>query len=316
MARVLFLFLDGVGLNGADPERNPFAAAQMPYLRSLLDGRQLLRTTAPYDGQIASLRAVDARLGIEGLPQSATGQASLLTGRNVAAEIGVHYGPKPNPPIASILRQDNLFSMVKRIGGEAALLNAYPPRYFASIRSGRRLHAAIPLAVTSAGIPLRTAEDLQAGLGISADFTGAGWVAQPGFPPAPVYTPAEAGMLIAKLAQKVDLAWFEYWLTDYAGHRGSLQQAITLLEGFARVLESIVNAWDMVSDLIVISSDHGNLEDLSVRGHTLNPVPALLIGPESLRKEFASNLDDLTDFVPAILRTLRKRRQDRRAGSS
>jgi 2,3-bisphosphoglycerate-independent phosphoglycerate mutase len=153
-------------------------------------------------------------------------------------------------------------------------------------------------------------------LGISADFTGAGWVAQPGFPPAPVYTPAEAGMLIAKLAQKVDLAWFEYWLTDYAGHRGSLQQAITLLEGFARVLESIVNAWDMVSDLIVISSDHGNLEDLSVRGHTLNPVPALLIGPESLRKEFASNLDDLTDFVPAILRTLHKRRQDRRAGSS
>ncbi len=310
MARVLFLFLDGVGLNGAHPEHNPFATAQMPFLRSLLDGRQLLRTTAPYDGQIASLRAIDARLGIEGLPQSATGQASLLAGRNVAAEIGGHYGPKPNPPIAAILRQENLFSMVKHMGGEAALLNAYPPRYFASIRSGHRLHAAIPLAVTSAGFPLRTAEDLQAGLGISADFTGAGWVAQPDFPPAPVYTPAGAGMLMAKLAQQVDLAWFEYWLTDYAGHRGSLKQAIKLLENFDEVLKSIVNAWDIASDLIVISSDHGNLEDLSVRGHTLNPIPALLIGPETLRKEFNSSLGDLTDFVPAILRALRKRRQD------
>lgn len=307
MARVLFLFLDGVGLNGAHSEHNPFAAAQMRCLGSLLDGRQLLRTTAPYDGQFASLRAIDARLGIEGLPQSATGQASLLTGRNVAAEIGGHYGPKPNPPIAAILRQENLFSMVKDMGGEAALLNAYPPRYFAAIRSGRRLHAAIPLAATSAGLPLLTAGDLQTGLGISADFTGAGWVAQPDFPPAPVYTPAEAGKLITKLAQKVDLAWFEYWLTDYAGHRGSLKQAITLLEGFDEVLKSIVDSWDLTSDLIVISSDHGNLENLSVRGHTLNPVPALLIGPEALRHEFNSNLDDLTDFVPAILRTLRKR---------
>jgi 2,3-bisphosphoglycerate-independent phosphoglycerate mutase len=304
MAHVLFLFLDGVGLNGAHPEHNPFAAAQMPYLESLLDGRQLLRTTAPYDGQMTSLRAIDARLGIEGLPQSATGQASLLTGRNVAAEIGGHYGPKPNPPIAAILEQENLFSMVKRLGGEAALLNAYPPRYFASIHSGHRLHAAIPFAVTSAGIPLRTAEDLQAGLGISADFTGAGWVEQPGFPPAPVYTSAEAGTLVAKLAQQVDFAWFEYWLTDYAGHRGSLQQAITLLEGFDEVLRSIVKSWDTAKDLVVISSDHGNLEDLSVRGHTLNPVPALLIGPETLRVEFASSLDDLTDFAPAILRTL------------
>lgn len=306
MTRVLFLFLDGVGLNGPLPEQNPFAAAKLPYLESLLDGRQLLRTSAPYDGQVASLRAVDARLGMNGLPQSATGQASLLTGRNVAAEIGSHYGPKPNPPIAAILREENLFTMVKRLGGVAALLNAYPPRYFASIRSGHRLHGVIPLAATAAGLPLRTSEDLQAGLGISADFTGAGWVKQPGFPPAPVYTPAEAGAQLAKLAQQVDLAWFEYWLTDYAGHRGTLQQAIGLLEGFDQVLKSIVLAWDTTSDLIVISSDHGNLEDLSVRGHTLNPVPALLIGPENLRREFVSSLHCLTDFVPAILQTLGK----------
>ena len=44
-----------------------------------------------------SLLALDAGLGVEGLPQSATGQAVLLTGVNIPAELGYHYGPKPNP---------------------------------------------------------------------------------------------------------------------------------------------------------------------------------------------------------------------------
>jgi 2,3-bisphosphoglycerate-independent phosphoglycerate mutase len=304
MARVLFLFLDGVGLNGDNPNRNPFAVAHMPILENLLGRQRLLASSVPYEGQQATLLAVDAQLGIDGVPQSATGQASLLTGRNVPAEIGSHYGPKPNPQIAAILKGNNLFAMVLKRGGTAALLNAYPPRYFESIRSGRRLYSAIPLAATTAGLSLKTVEDLQDRHALAADFTGAGWAAQPGFPPAPIYTPDEAGAILAQLSQQVDLAWFEYWLTDYAGHRGTMTQSVSLLESFDAVLGGLIGAWEMSRDLIVITSDHGNLEDLDKRGHTKNPVPAILIGPKRMRHDFATSLVRLTDFAPAVLRTI------------
>jgi bisphosphoglycerate-independent phosphoglycerate mutase (AlkP superfamily) len=149
-----------------------------------------------------------------------------------------------------------------------------------------------------------TAEDLQAKRALSADFTGAGWAAQPDFPPAPIYTPAEAGALLARLSLNYHLAWFDYWPTDYAGHRGTLAQGISLLETFDAVLHGLFTAWGDRQDLIVMTSDHGNIEDLDRRGHTLNPVPALLIGPLNLRREFSTHVKDLTDITPAVLRVI------------
>lgn len=304
MARVLILFLDGVGLAPADPARNPFAAANMPALAESLGGRKLVEGAAPFDGPRASLRAVDACLGIPGPPQSATGQASLLTGRNVPREIGEHYGPKPNPAVAAILRQDTLFHQVLRRGGRAALINAYPPRYFAAIESGRRLYSAIPLAATAAGVPLKTAEDLRLGRALSADFTGAGWASQPGFPSAPVYSPEEAGALLARQTEDYDLTWFDFWPSDYAGHQGDLGAAVGLLEAFDGVWGGLVRAWGDRGDLIVLTSDHGNLEDLSQRGHTRNPVPVLVVGPQPLRGDFCRGLTDLTSVAPATLEAI------------
>lgn len=304
MSRVLVLLLDGVGLGSDDPDHNPFSAAHLPTLEALLDGRRLLASSAPHQGERASLLAVDVCLDVDGTPQSATGQATILTGRNIPAVIGGHYGPKPNRAISEILLENNLFIEVTRRGGSAALLNAYPPRYFQSIHSGRRLYSAIPLAVTIAGLDLMTAEDLQANHALSADFTGVGWVAQPGLPPVPVYTPEEAGIMLAHLSLKYHLSWFDLWPTDYAGHRGTLAQAVTLLESFDAVLGGLVKAWGSRQDLIVLISDHGNLEDLAHRSHTLNPVPAILIGPKEIRRYFASDLDDLTSFAPAVLRAI------------
>jgi hypothetical protein len=298
---VLVLFVDGVGLGPDDPAVNPFAAADMPALRAALGGSRVLAEAAPCVGPQATLLALDACLGVAGDPQSATGQAVLLTGRNVPAEIGEHYGPKPNPPVAAILRERNLFGEVLARGGRAALLNAYPPRYFEMIASGRRLYSSIPLAATAAGVPLRTAEDLQNGKALSADFTGQGWADQPGFPPAPILQLAEAGGRLAELARSVDLAWFDFWPSDVAGHRGEMAPARALLEHLDGVLGGLFRAWDGSPDLVLLTSDHGNLEDLAERGHTRNPVPALLIGPPDVRAAVAPRLRDLTDVHDVIL---------------
>jgi len=310
----LFLFLDGVGLGADNPEINPFALASMPNLRGLLGGRRMvfeaLRDGYPYfriETERATLLPLDASLGVPGLPQSASGQATLLTGVNVPAAIGYHYGPKPNPEVAELLLNGNLFSRIKQSGLKAALLNAYPPGYFSAIESGRRLFSAIPLAVTSAGIPLRTLDDLFAGEALSADFTGEGLRERLGLPDTPVLQPFEAGERLAALTRTVDFAFFEFWLSDYAGHSQDMAAARSLLETFDQVLAGLLASWEDREGLVLLTSDHGNLEDLSTRRHTANPVPALLVGTQALRDSFAASLQDLTDITPAILNYLENR---------
>jgi 2,3-bisphosphoglycerate-independent phosphoglycerate mutase len=304
MTSVLMLFLDGIGLGDDDPNINPFVKAKLPNLNQLIDQRPLTRQAAPYHGPFASLLSLDACLGVPGTPQSASGQATLLTGRNVPQEIGCHYGPKPNPEIASILSQGNLFMEVVTKGRKTALLNAYPPRYFQGIESGRRLYSAIPFALTAAGLPLMTADDLQHGDALSVDFTGEVWSAQPGFPPAPIYTTEQAGALLSDLSGRYDLAWFDFWPSDYAGHRREMDQAVELLETFDQVFGALTERWDVQQDLILLTSDHGNLEDLSQRQHTHNPVPCILIGPAQIREVLSRELNDLTDVASAIRKIL------------
>jgi hypothetical protein len=302
ISNLLLLFLDGVGLGADDPEHNPFATAHLPNLTELLDGRRLLAHTPRSESARALFIPTDACLGVAGTPQSATGQATILTGRNVPQAIGYHWGPKPNAAIAEIIRRESLFLQLKRRGLEAALLSGYPARYFEAIASGRRSYSAVPLAVTAAGLPLFTAADLRAGRAFATDFTNQGWHTHLGLADVPLYEPRQAGRRLAEAARAYPFAFFEHWLTDYAGHRGSLAEARALLETFDAVLGGLLEAWEDASGLIIITSDHGNLEDLSHRRHTCNPVPTLIIG--DARHAFADGLHDLTGFAPRILSAL------------
>ena len=300
--RVLFVFLDGVGLGESNPETNPFARVEMPNLSRLLEGRSLLKEAAPFHGEHASLLAVDPNVGVNGLPQSATGQAILLTGKNIPAELGYHYGPKPNREVAAYLNDGTLFSDFIKAGKKAVLLNAYPPRYFDGVNSGKRLYSSIPLAVTNAGIPLFRHEDLFAGRALSADFTGEGWRTMLGYIDAPVMEPAHAGQALGALAKQYDFSLFEYWASDYAGHGQEMDTAIQLMETFDGVLGGLVADWN--DGLLLVTSDHGNMEDLSTRRHTDAVVPALIIGEKAAREEFTQHMKDLTDIAPAIRRAV------------
>lgn len=297
----LFLFMDGIGFGEPDPESNPFAAARTPTLDALLGGARLLKGAAPRHTARASLLALDANLGVPGLPQSATGQAALLTGKNVPQLVGEHYGPKPNKAVAAVVKEDNLFIQLTQRGYRATLLNAYPPRYFEGIQSGKRLLSAIPLAVSSAGIALKTNDDLMHGDGFSADFTGEAWRTQLGFREAPVTTNEGAGRRLAEVTQTYDLAFFEFWPSDYAGHHQDRAGAIDLLQRFDQVMAGLLATWNDDEGLILVTSDHGNMEDLSQRHHTNNPVPALVIGSQALRQRFCAGLETLADVTPAIL---------------
>ena len=297
--RVLFIFLDGIGLGVNDPEVNPLARANMPNLNALLDGRSLLKGSAPFVGEHATLLAIDPSVGVDGLPQSATGQAMLLTGVNVSKEIGYHYGPKPNPEVARYLNGETLFSRCIVNERKATLLNAYPPRYFDGIDSAKRIYSSIPMAVTNAGLGLFKQEDFYEGRAMPADFTGEGWRSFLGFTDSPVMDPHEAGRKLISLAMEYDFSLFEYWASDYAGHKQQMDWAVSQMEMFDGVMGGLME--EMNEELLVlVTSDHGNMEDMSTRRHTDAMVPALVIGEKAAREEFTRGMMDLTHIAPAI----------------
>lgn len=249
--KLLFLFLDGIGLGEDNPEINPFAKTSMPYLESLLGNKKLTKSIESVDNEFVSLHAVDPNLGVKGLPQSATGQAVLLTGINIPKELGYHYGPKPNPETAKYLEADTIFHKVIKADKKTALLNAYPPRYFDGIDSGKRLYSSIPLALTNAGVSLFTHEDYFAGKALSADFTGQGWHDFLNFPNAPIFDPHTAGIKLAQLAKEYDFSFFEYWASDYAGHKQDMDSAVEQLETFDAVLAGLLSSWRSEDGLIL-----------------------------------------------------------------
>ena len=71
-----------------------------------------------------------------------------------------------------------------------------------------------------------------------------------------------------------------------------------MMERFDEVLAGVLKTWDWDRGQIIITSDHGNVEDLGVRTHTLNPVPTIFIGREHAR--LAKRVRDLSDIAPAV----------------
>lgn len=299
-------FMDGVGLGEADANRNPFVRAHLPHLDGLLGKGWYLR---PEDGQTgrisngrASLIVTDARLGVAGRPQSATGQATILTGRNVPQIVGEHYGPKPNQAVSSVIRQGNLFQEVVSAGGRAALITPYPQGYFDAIDSGKRLLSSVPLAATSAGLPLMSADDLRAGRAVSPGFTGQGWHDHLGYTDIPLLTLTEAGRQIATIAEGYHFSFFEHWPSDRTGHRGPIDQAVEHLSIIDQVVGGLLEAWDEQHGLLIITSDHGNIEEKDHRQHSLNPVPTILVGRGHER--LATMIDSLVDIAAVVRRFL------------
>lgn len=299
---ILLFFLDGVGLGDDDPDRNAFAQADLPTLHALTGGKRWLRDLPTGDNGRALFIPTDACLGVPGVPQSATGQASIMTGRNVPRIIEGHYGPKPDARISAVIRRDSLVRRLNQQGLRSSFLNAYPAAYLERIAHGTRLRSANQLAMHVGGAPMLGPEALYRGEAISADFTGEAWRTLLGYGDAPIITLFEAGQRMARLARHADFTLFDHWLTDYVGHRCEMGRAVEVLEQLDEVVAGLLSEWDYTDGLIIITSDHGNLEDCGARRHTQNSVPTLIIG--DARHEFGEGLTDLTDFAKPVLRLL------------
>lgn len=292
----ILLFLDGLGL-GTIGDHNPLSHPDtMPHVRSFcgipwLAGAHIQRSDC-------LLKPIDATLGIPGLPQSATGQTTIYTGYNAAKFRGKHQTGFANGSLRQLIEPHGLFKRVVARGGTATLANLYSPAYFEAIAQRRWRYSVCTLLNMTAGIPFRMQYEYEQGEAIFWDITGE-IASSRGVATAPI-TPEQAGHCLAALGNHHSVTLFECYLSDYAGHAQDYRRAVTVLQRIDRFLAAVVESLGKHTTLIVVS-DHGNVEDLSTKRHTLNAVPLWVIGPAA---PAFSKVADLTGITPTILANL------------
>ncbi len=312
----ILLFIDGVGLAPASAD-NPLVTLPMPVLQAVLGGPLTIEAVQQREGLL--LHAIDATLGIDGLPQSGTGQMSILGGFNAAALHGHHQAHFPPVALRPRLTQENVFVRLQDLGVRVAFANVFGPNYWDALAQRRVRPAASVVAAQGAGLHLRGLDDLLQGRALCWDINASQLRMRE--PDIPLQTEAQAGKILARLAHEHDFVYFETFLPDLAAH-GRLtsswtkkkasrtsqidveQQRIAILaqisDAFTRI-DGLLGALlaNMATDVtLVLTSDHGNAESLSAPAHTRNPVPLLVIGPHALR--FA-RVQDIAGIIQPIV---------------
>lgn len=285
--RVLMIFIDGLGIGEDDPRRNPLAnhADLWP-----ADGRPPGRPGLRW-------KPVDACLGVDGLPQSATGQTALLTGVNVAELIGRHLQGFPSRRLIEVLKECSIFVRLKRCGLKATFANAY--RHPEDIKPASRL-SVTSHALKACGESFRSVEQIKQGDALYHDFTNRE-LGKKGYD-VPPFTPQQAGEVLAKIASRYDFTLYEHFLTDVLAHRGDGGAIVEQVNKLAIFIRTVLDRVGGSGITVVITSDHGNVEDISVKTHTKNPVPLLWAGPPDLLVEPLP--DDIAGMTPWVLRLL------------
>ncbi|MEK7263322.1 MAG: metalloenzyme [Bacteroidota bacterium] len=287
---VALIFLDGVGIGSMYNEFNPFVQQRSKFFTLFSDGGN---SSCAFDGAIIS---TDATLGITGLPQSATGQTAIFTGINASKEMERHVSGFPTPTLRKILAEHSIFLQLKKIGKSATFANGYTPQYF---ERSQQFWSATTWAVKAADIPFRWLEDIRDGKAIAPDFTNDFLITR-GID-IPVRTAEESGKIIGALMQENDFVLYEHPFSDGFGHSQNMELAIADIKKTDEFLEGILSSVNPDAHTILLTSDHGNMEDLRISTHTMNNVPTIVWGEH--KDFFVQKVSSLTDITPAILRS-------------
>lgn len=279
--RVLYVFIDGVGYGEAG-EQNPVCPAVCPTLCKLMEGATRLDTT----------------LGVPGLPQSATGQATLYTGVNASQVMGRHKEGFPGPTLCRLLQEDNLFMTLLRRGLKVCFADAYFADTADELAARRFKSVTTIMSLTTPEV-IRYQKDMLAGRAILHDLTREAIVPK-GYT-GPLITPDIAASQLLDIVAENDFTLFEYFLTDVAGHTQNWDRASAVLRSLDSFLSELLAAKDD-DTLFILTSDHGNIENLGTRGHTMNQVPLVALGPRA--SEITNGATSLIDVMPHLLRIL------------
>lgn len=294
------VFVDGVGLAAA-AETNPFATVPTPALRRLLGGPLTAEALDRARSGGTLLAGLDASLGVPGLPQSATGQTALFTGVDAPSALGRHVTAFPGARLKEILARESLFLRAAEADLAATFANPFTPGYLRRIEAGGPRLSASTLAVAAGGLRFRDLDDLARNRAVTWDVERDHFAAriEEAHDVRPVAA-AEAGRHLADIAADHRLTLYETFLTDLAGHRRfglDPADAVRRLDGLlGGVLEH------RPADLtVLLTSDHGNVEEAGHTRHTRNRVPLLVVGPAAERFRGLTRIDQVAGRILEVL---------------
>jgi 2,3-bisphosphoglycerate-independent phosphoglycerate mutase len=287
-ASVLLFFIDGLGIGTRGPfnpldnldDATPLAVFQDEAPSTFLDG-----IVVP----------TDPRLGVEGRPQSASGQTTILTGVNAPAHLGYHKQGFPNKPLVEIINAESIFRQLRDAGvAPITFANAYTDGFF---KERPRWISATTAAVEAAGMRFRTVTDLRNDDAVFMDFTNRILIER-GIDVAE-RSEEQAAEVLARIAAENRFTLYEYFITDKVGHAQDMPLARQVLTSLARFIRELLIRLDLERTAVILTSDHGNIEDLSSRNHTLHLVPTIIWGAQ--REKIAARIQTLADITPAIV---------------
>ncbi len=308
MPKLIFIFFDGVGI-GKKLQANPFYVAKTDYLPFFEDG-------ALPDPHNTPIKAIDAQLGIEGIPMSATGQTTLFTGINVPALLNEHKESYPNKLMREIIKEKNLFSILREKDISPRFLNVFPgathlfsPEHITIGDDGefclsplfrdqfkRPISVTTCMMVANSMIPFGI-EDILKEQALFHDYSNKSLDGKKPYPPR--FTPEKAAEIIYRASRNYDLLLYEYFLTDFCGHGFDFSECIELVMQLNRLVKHLISLLDKESDTLLITSDHGNLENCTTQRHTNNPVPLLTWGYGSAGLQ--DKIESLADICPTVV---------------
>lgn len=286
-------FIDGLGI-GHREQNNP-----LHRIKNIepLDNFKGVEKEIIFEGKLA---ATDPRLEIEGRPQSASGQTTILTGINAPKVLGMHKQGFPNEKLRDIIKENSIFLQLKSKNIEPNIFaNTYTPQFF---EETPRWKSATTCALEAADLRFNKLPDLIGRKSLFHDFTNES-LREKGFN-IPLFSGVEAAEILAQLTNNNRFILYEHFITDKIGHDQDFEKAKTHLPQLAEFIRETLKRINFEKTTFILTSDHGNIEDLSVRNHTLNDVPTIIWGRK--KEEIARRVKDLADITPAILQLLSK----------
>ena len=299
MSNVIFIFLDGVGIGENNSSKNPFVSGKINFFKKLfLDIPTLKNQRLTYSDNYCF--PVDALLGInDDFPQSGTGQTSIFCGINAAKIIGKHFGPFPHSELLRYLKDFSIYHDLKKRNKKVYFANAYPPIFFDYLKTGKKRTSVSTTTALFNNVKINSIDDVIAGKALTAEITNHRWVKKLNID-LPQITVDNAVDSLLNMASKNDFTFYEYFLTDHFGHGRNLDEMEENLFILSEFIFKLVQANNNMT--IFISSDHGNLEDISIKSHTFNPAIGIASGKEA--KFLSENIHSLIDIKKVLLEVI------------
>ena len=281
--KVLFLFIDGLGIRPAAKD-NPVHSGICPTICRLIEKHSV---------------PIDACLDTPGLPQSATGQTAMFTGVNAAQYMGRHCEGFPGPSLRKVITENNLFMELSRKGLRCRFADAYAVDNVDDLQTRRFKSVTTVMALTQPET-ISVQDDLLANQAVSHDITRQ--ILHEKGHDIPTVRPAQAAEHLVDVARSYDFTLFEFFQTDLAGHSRDYEHACNVLRMLDEFLDTVYELCRTTNMLLILTSDHGNIEAIGVRGHTRNPVPFVACGPGA--EALQTHMTSLVDITPGITRTM------------